>query len=59
MLDGIGKIGWILPGVVGNSHASSVIQRATAGHDFFAEDDVVRLEVDTVEATEAAAVVSV
>lgn len=43
----------------GSSQARSAIQREIAGWDFFVDDAVVRLEVDTVEATEVVAVVRV
>ena len=52
-------MGEVLFGAEGSSQAKSVIQRAMAGFDFFEEDAVVRLDVETVDATEAFVVVSV
>lgn len=45
--------------MVGSSHASRVIHLPTAGECFLVDEDVVKLDVETVEATEAAVVVSV
>ena len=54
-----GKIGEVLLGEDGNSQAKRVIHLAIAGGAFLAEDDVVRLDVDTVDATDVLAVVNV
>ena len=43
----------------GSSHARRVIQRVNDGDGFFADDEVVRLDVETVDATDAAVVVRV
>ena len=54
-----GKMVCALEGVEGSSQAMKIIQRATEGLFFLEVEADVRLEVETVEATEADVVVSV